>query len=105
MTDQAVETVGKRGGEGEPPTGESFADLLDGAYGTQGNLEGTVVPGTVIAIENDMAVIDVGLKSEGRVALKEFSSAGETGGLNVGDQVEVFPRTDGKPDRRGGAEP
>ncbi len=90
MTDQAVETVGKRGGEGEPPTGESFADLLDGAYGTQGNLEGTVVPGTVIAIENDMAVIDVGLKSEGRVALKEFSSAGETGGLNVGDQVEVF---------------
>ena len=90
MTDQTVEPVGDRGGEDKPPTGENFADLLDEAYGTQRNLEGTVVPGTVIAIENDMAVIDVGLKSEGRVSVKEFSAAGETGGLKVGDQVEVF---------------
>jgi small subunit ribosomal protein S1 len=44
-----------------------------------------VVKGTVTAIENDKAVIDVGLKSEGRVALREFAMAGQPHGLKVGD--------------------
>ncbi|MCF1744144.1 30S ribosomal protein S1 [Methyloterrigena soli] len=53
-------------------------------------LEGTVVKGKVIAIENDLAIIDVGLKTEGRIALKEFGQAGRDGTIKVGSDVEVY---------------
>src|SRR3546814_4439119 len=43
-----------------------------------------------LAIEGDTAVIDVGLKSEGRVALKEFADAGQMPELKAGDEVEVY---------------
>jgi small subunit ribosomal protein S1 len=49
-----------------------------------------VLKGTVIALENDAAVIDVGLKSAGRVALKEFALPGQKAEINVGDTVEVY---------------
>jgi len=74
-----------------PETGkESFAALLEESLGHADGLEGTVLKGIVIAIEGDAAVIDVGLKSEGRVALKEFSEAGQDAEIKVGDEVEVF---------------
>ncbi len=70
---------------------ENFAALLDESLGVGANgLEGTVVKGRVISIENDAALIDVGLKSEGRVPLKEFSAGGTPVELHVGDTVEVF---------------
>ncbi|HEY8873454.1 MAG TPA: 30S ribosomal protein S1 [Stellaceae bacterium] len=69
---------------------ESFAALLDESLGVANGLEGTVIKGRVISIENDAALIDVGLKSEGRVALKEFSAGGGPPELHVGDIVEVF---------------
>ena len=69
---------------------ESFAALLDESLGVANGLEGTVVKGRVIAIENDAALIDVGLKSEGRVALKEFAAPGAAPEIHVGDIVEVF---------------
>ncbi len=74
------------------PTRDDFAALLDETLGTaaDGGFEGRVVKGTVTAIENDKAVIDVGLKSEGRVALKEFAMPGQPHGLKVGDEVEVY---------------
>ncbi len=74
------------------PTRDDFAALLDETLGSAaaGGFEGRVVKGTVTAIENDKAVIDVGLKSEGRVALREFASPGQPHGLKVGDEVEVF---------------
>ena len=74
------------------PTRDDFAKLLDEQLGgSDGGFEGRVVKGTITSIENGMAVIDVGLKSEGRVALREFGR-GEDGGdaLSVGDEVEVF---------------
>ena len=74
------------------PTRDDFAKLLDEQLGgSDGGFEGRVVKGTITAIENGMAVIDVGLKSEGRVALREFGR-GEDGSdtLSVGDEVEVF---------------
>src|SRR5579864_1639930 len=74
----------------DAPPMESFAALLDESLGSGEGLEGTVVKGTVIAIENDFALIDVGLKSEGRVALREFSVAGAPPEVNVGDTVEVY---------------
>jgi small subunit ribosomal protein S1 len=69
---------------------ESFAALLNESLGVANGLEGTVIKGRVISIENDAALIDVGLKSEGRVALKEFSTGGAAPEIHVGDIVEVF---------------
>ena len=74
----------------EPMVKERFADLLDESLGTADGLEGTVLKGIVIAIEGDSALIDVGLKSEGRVSLKEFSDAGQPAEIKVGDEVEVY---------------
>ncbi|SLN22456.1 30S ribosomal protein S1 [Oceanibacterium hippocampi] len=73
-----------------PFSTEDFAALLDESYGAQESLEGTVVKGTIVAIENDLAVIDVGLKSEGRVPLREFWTAGKDAELKAGDVVEVY---------------
>ena len=73
------------------PTRDDFAALLDESLGgADGGFEGRVVKGTVTAIDNDHAVIDVGLKSEGRVALREFAMPGQKADLKVGDEVEVF---------------
>ena len=74
------------------PTRDDFAALLNDTLGGENQgFEGRVVKGTVTGIENDMVVIDVGLKSEGRVPLREFAPApGQKAELNVGDEVEVY---------------
>ena len=69
---------------------ENFADLLAESFNDDMNIEGSVVIGTIIAIEKEAAIIDVGLKSEGRVALKEFTPPGQEPSINIGDQVEVY---------------
>ncbi len=69
---------------------ESFAELLNESLGQSGGLEGTVIKGTVISVDGDFALVDVGLKSEGRVPLKEFSVAGQPSEIKPGDLVEVF---------------
>jgi small subunit ribosomal protein S1 len=72
------------------PSREDFAALLDESYGQHDALEGSVVKGIVVAIEKDVAIIDVGLKTEGRIPLKEFQGPGRDGALHVGDEVEVY---------------
>jgi small subunit ribosomal protein S1 len=74
------------------PTRDDFAKLLDEQLGgADGGFEGRVVKGTITAIENGVALIDVGLKSEGRVPLKEFARGeGDDVELVVGSEVEVF---------------
>ncbi|HYI64686.1 MAG TPA: 30S ribosomal protein S1 [Allosphingosinicella sp.] len=73
------------------PTRDDFAAMLNESLGGENEgFEGRVVKGTVTAIENDLAVIDVGLKSEGRVPLREFAAPGQKAELSVGDKVEVF---------------
>jgi small subunit ribosomal protein S1 len=69
---------------------EDFAKLLDESFGDGHLQEGAVVKGTVVAIEKDVAVIDVGLKTEGRVALREFTGPGRNAEIKVGDTVEVY---------------
>ncbi|SDR23315.1 30S ribosomal protein S1 [Pseudovibrio sp. Tun.PSC04-5.I4] len=69
---------------------EDFAALLEESFATSDLFEGTVVKGIVVAIEKDLAVIDVGLKVEGRVPLKEFGAKGRDGDMSVGDEVEVY---------------
>jgi small subunit ribosomal protein S1 len=72
------------------PTRDDFAALLDQTLGGAESFEGRVVIGTVTGIENDLAIIDVGLKSEGRVPLREFAAPGQPAELKVGDEVEVY---------------
>ena len=74
------------------PTRDDFAKMLDEQLGgaDDGGFEGRVVKGTVTAIENGMAHIDVGLKSEGRVDLKEFQRSESETAPGVGDEVEVY---------------
>lgn len=68
---------------------ENFEALLEESLGKTESLEGRVIKGKIIALENDLAIIDVGLKSEGRVPLKEFSSNADLD-IKVGDTIEVY---------------
>ena len=72
------------------PTRDDFASLLEESFSDGHSGEGQVVKGIITAIEKDMAIIDVGLKVEGRVPLKEFGAKAKDGQLKVGDTVEVY---------------
>ncbi|MET0194099.1 MAG: 30S ribosomal protein S1, partial [Hyphomicrobiaceae bacterium] len=72
------------------PTRDDFAALLNETLSQDDAFEGSVVKGKITAIEKDLAVIDVGLKMEGRVPLREFSIPGQPQELKVGDTVEVY---------------
>jgi small subunit ribosomal protein S1 len=72
------------------PSREDFASLLEESFSDGHLQEGSVVKGTVVGIEKDLAVIDVGLKTEGRVALKEFAGPGRNNEIKIGDTVEVY---------------
>ncbi|MEM7685343.1 MAG: S1 RNA-binding domain-containing protein, partial [Pseudomonadota bacterium] len=69
---------------------DEFEALLNESLEHDTPDEGSVVKGTVIAVENGQAIIDVGFKVEGRVELKEFASPGQAPEIAVGDTVEVF---------------
>ncbi len=69
---------------------ENFADLLAESFGDGTNIEGSVVRGYVIGLEGEAVIIDVGLKSEGRVPLKELALPGQQPNVSVGDELEVY---------------
>jgi small subunit ribosomal protein S1 len=73
-------------------TGESvsFESLLNETLKDVKSFEGNVVEGTVIAVDDDFVTLDVGLKSEGRIPLREFGAAGVRAEIKKGDKVEVF---------------
>jgi small subunit ribosomal protein S1 len=72
------------------PSREDFAAMLEQSFETQSPQEGSVIKGIIIAIENDFAMVDVGLKTEGRISLKEFAMPGIPADVKVGDAVEVY---------------
>jgi small subunit ribosomal protein S1 len=69
---------------------ENFEALLEESFGDSDTLESKVLKGTVVGIVKDMAIVDVGLKSEGRIPLKEFALPGQEAEIKAGDTVEVF---------------
>ena len=69
---------------------ENFADLLAESFDESVTIEGSVVRGVVVSIDKDAVIIDVGLKSEGRVPLKEFTPPGQSPSITIGDEVEVY---------------
>ncbi len=72
------------------PTRDDFASLLEEAYLDRPVSENTVVKGKVLAIENEFVIIDVGLKTEGKIAVKEFAMPGKEATIKAGDTVEVY---------------
>ena len=76
--------------EAAPPITENFAELLEESLGSERGFEGRVVKGTIVDVDNEEVLIDVGLKSEGRVPLKEFITPGQEPDLNVGDNGFFF---------------
>jgi small subunit ribosomal protein S1 len=72
------------------PTREDFAAMLEESFTQGGLMEGSVVKGIVVGIEKDVAIIDVGAKTEGRVALREFTGPGRGNEIKIGDEVEVY---------------
>ena len=72
------------------PTRDDFMSLLEESYLDRPVSEGQVVKGKVLAVEKDLVIIDVGLKTEGRVALKEFALPGKEADIKAGDTVEVY---------------
>ena len=89
---QAAKTIQDRTESAE------FAALLESSMESQAK-QGSVVKGRIIELQNDAVIVDVGLKSEGRISLKEFSVPGQTPEINVGDEVDVF--VDRMEDRNG----
>ncbi|MBV9331237.1 MAG: 30S ribosomal protein S1 [Alphaproteobacteria bacterium] len=72
------------------PSRADFAAMLEESFEERSPTEGAVIRGTIVGIENDFAIVDVGLKTEGRVSLKEFSMPGMQPRIKVGDEVEVY---------------
>ena len=73
-----------------PATNENFAELLAESFDESIIIEGSVVRGIVVSLDKDAVMIDVGLKSEGRIPLKEFTTPGQEPTVAVGDEVEVY---------------
>ena len=69
---------------------EDFASLLDEQLGKEAGFEGSVVTGRVVRLTDEYAIVDVGLKSEGRVALKEFGLPGQKSEVKPGDNIELY---------------
>lgn len=72
----------------QQPQQDDFEKLLDDFMGTP--VEGSIVKGIVISVENDLVIIDVGLKAEGRISLSEFAMPGKEPEIKVGDEIEVY---------------
>ncbi|MBW4024595.1 MAG: 30S ribosomal protein S1 [Proteobacteria bacterium] len=69
---------------------EDFASLLDETLGRDTGFDGSVVSGRVLRVTDDAVIVDVGLKSEGRVPLKEFAAPGQKPEIAIGDVVELY---------------
>ena len=72
------------------PSRDEFVALLNETLPSEHAYEGSVVRGKVVAVDKENALIDIGLKTEGRVPLREFATGGKSADLKVGDEVEVF---------------
>lgn len=69
---------------------ENFSELLEASLVDFKYKEGQIIKGRVLSIINDTVVVDVGLKAEGRIPIKEFHSPGEEHGVKVGDSYDVY---------------
>ena len=69
---------------------EEFSKLLEESFVSNACEEGQVIKGTVVGIESDTIIVDVGMKTEGRIPSDEFSASGKDHNLEIGDEVDVY---------------
>jgi small subunit ribosomal protein S1 len=69
---------------------KEFAALLDDSLQQSKSFEGSVVKGKIVDVDDDVVIVDVGLKSEGRISIREFSTPGQEPEIKTGDEVEVY---------------
>ena len=69
---------------------ETFSDLFEKSFKKINNLEGSVVEGSVISVEKEAIIVDIGLKSEGRILKREFGNEEKIESIKIGDLVEVY---------------
>lgn len=67
-----------------------YEELISKTINTKENKEKSIVDGKVVAIENDMVIVDVGLKSEGRIPVAEFTRPGQKLEIELGESLKVF---------------
>ncbi len=72
------------------PTLDDFEQMLNASFGGKTMLEGHVVSGLVTMVENDVIIVDVGLKTEGRIPVREFMFNGEREKIEAGDKIDVY---------------
>lgn len=72
------------------PSIEDFEQMLDASFGGKTMLEGYVVSGIVTSVESDVVIVDVGLKTEGRIPVREFIFNGEREKVEAGGKVDVY---------------
>ena len=73
-----------------------YEKLISKSINLEGNKEKSIVDGQIVAIENDTVIVDVGLKSEGRIPLNEFARPGQEPEIKIGDKLKVYiDRLDG----------
>jgi small subunit ribosomal protein S1 len=91
MSSATVTVPSERASRGTaPPAKEDFATLLDETLGRDSGFDGSVVTGRVLRLTDEYAIVDVGLKSEGRVPLKEFAAPGMKAEVKPGDLIELY---------------
>ena len=71
-------------------TNSEYDSLISKSLDSKNNKEKSIVEGKIVAVETDAVVVDVGLKSEGRVPITEFSRPGQNTEINIGDLIKVF---------------
>ena len=71
-------------------TNSEYDSLISKSIDLKNNKEKSIVEGKIVAIETDAVVVDVGLKSEGRIPITEFSRPGNNLEINIGDSIKVF---------------
>ena len=71
-------------------TNSEYDTLITNSLKNSSAKEKSIATGKIISIENEIVTIDVGLKSEGRIPLSEFSRPGQKTEVEVGDETEVF---------------
>lgn len=69
---------------------EEFSKLLEASFEKNACQEGQVIQGTVVGVESDTIVVDVGMKTEGRIPSEEFCASGKDHDLVIGDTVDVY---------------
>src|SRR6185295_11189430 len=88
--DQKIERSKIRMAQSNLAVKEDFAALLEESFNSSPNIEGSVIKGTIVRVDDDFVLIDVGLKSEGRIPLKEFARGGRENTLKSGDRIDVY---------------